>query len=191
MAMRYSAGTPLCAAMRASASACCCHTCTPPSMRWLVRKRSRYSHQASVRSAGRCMASRMRGCGCASVSRAVSSSRLKRWRCTMVSTNCRMSSREASKAGLVAGSEKQNTVSASFSAWLQPLVMANPALRADQLAMRKQRHEDTEAGQQGHHRSATVADQRQRHAHHGQNAAHHAGVDEDVDEEGECEAGGE
>ena len=36
--------------------------------------------------------------------------------------------------------------------------------RGDQFAVRVDRHEDTEAGQQGHHRCAAVADERQRHA---------------------------
>jgi hypothetical protein len=47
------------------------------------------------------------------------------------------------------------------------------------------------ARQQGHHRCAAVAHQRQRHADHREQAADHAGVDEDVHEEGEREARGE
>ena len=48
-----------------------------------------------------------------------------------------------------------------------------------------ERHQDAESGEQRHHGGAAVADQGQRHAHHGHNAAHHAGVHEHVDEERE------
>src|SRR5579863_9027562 len=51
--------------------------------------------------------------------------------------------------------------------------------------MRVQRHQYTEARQQRDHRRAAIADHRQRHADHGQNAAHHARVDEHIDEEAE------
>src|ERR1700678_2270582 len=53
--------------------------------------------------------------------------------------------------------------------------------------MRMQRHEDAEAGQQRDHGSAPVADQRQGHADHRQDAARHAGVDEHIDEEAQCD----
>ncbi len=57
--------------------------------------------------------------------------------------------------------------------------------------MRIQGHQDTEAGQQGHHRSTTVTDQRQWHADHRYQSAHHSGIDEDVDEERQRDAAGE
>ena len=69
----------------------------------------------------------------------------------------------------------------------RPRKMMSAGSRADELPLRVQRHENTEAGQQGHDRSAAVADQRQRHADHRQQPADHAGVDEHVDEEGERE----
>ena len=49
--------------------------------------------------------------------------------------------------------------------------------------VRIERHEHTEAGQQGHHRRTAVADEGQRHTDHGQQTADHAGVDEHVDKE--------
>src|ERR1700691_907500 len=58
-------------------------------------------------------------------------------------------------------------------------------LRTDQLAMRMQRHQYAEAGQQGNHGCAAVADQGQWHADHRQYAAHHSRIDENVDEETE------
>src|SRR6266478_5960626 len=58
-------------------------------------------------------------------------------------------------------------------------------LRPDEFAVRVQRHQYAEACQQRDHRRTAIADHRQRHADHGQDAAHHAGVDEHVDEEAE------
>src|ERR1700722_13300804 len=51
--------------------------------------------------------------------------------------------------------------------------------------MRVQRHQYAETGQQSDHRRAAVADQRQRHPDHRQYAAHHAGIDENIDKEAE------
>src|SRR5882757_1222415 len=46
-----------------------------------------------------------------------------------------------------------------------------------------QGHQDAETGQQGDHGSASVANHRQRHSDHRQDAAHHSRIDEHVDEE--------
>src|SRR5580704_17942035 len=56
------------------------------------------------------------------------------------------------------------------------------ASRSDQLAMRMQRHEDAESGQQRDHGGAAVADQRQGHADYRKDAADHAGIDEYIHE---------
>src|SRR6185437_4837136 len=61
-------------------------------------------------------------------------------------------------------------------------------LTAHELAVRVQRHEDTEACQQGHHRGPPVTDERQWHADHRQESGHHAGVDEHVHEECQSDA---
>src|SRR6202030_1776651 len=59
------------------------------------------------------------------------------------------------------------------------------SLGPNQLAMRMQRHENAEAGQQGDHGGAAIADHGQRHADHGQDAADHAGIDEHIHKEAE------
>src|SRR6185437_909262 len=59
---------------------------------------------------------------------------------------------------------------------------------AHQLSMGVQAHENTEARQQGHHGSPTVADEGQRYADHRQQSTDHAGVDEYIDKEGQPEA---
>src|ERR1700689_4359607 len=63
--------------------------------------------------------------------------------------------------------------------------MARMWLRSNELAVRMQRHQDAEAGQQRDHRGAAIADHGQRHADHGQYAAHHSGIDKHIDEEAE------
>ena len=55
--------------------------------------------------------------------------------------------------------------------------------RLDQLAMLVDAHQDAEPEKQRDERGAAVGDERQRHAHHRQDAAHHAHVDERVGEE--------
>ena len=65
------------------------------------------------------------------------------------------------------------------------------ASRGNELPMRVEGHQDTEARQQGHHRCAAVTDQRQRHTDNRQQAADHAGIDEHVNEEGERDAAGQ
>src|SRR5882757_558008 len=57
--------------------------------------------------------------------------------------------------------------------------------------MRVQRHQNTEAGQQGHHRGSAVAYEGKRYADDRKQARNHPCVDEHVDEEGEREASGE
>ena len=49
-----------------------------------------------------------------------------------------------------------------------------------QLSMRMYAHQYPKAQQQSNHGSATIADKRQGHADHGQNAADHAHVDKGV-----------
>src|SRR5580693_1169098 len=56
---------------------------------------------------------------------------------------------------------------------------------SDELAVGIERHQNSKARQKRDHGGASVADQRQRHADHRQDAAHHAGIDEHVDEEAE------
>src|ERR1700675_1207889 len=63
--------------------------------------------------------------------------------------------------------------------------LAKRMLGTNQLAVRMQRHQYAEAGQQGDHGCAAIADQRQGHADHRQYAVHHAGVDAHVEEETE------
>src|SRR6478736_4042516 len=65
------------------------------------------------------------------------------------------------------------------------------ASRGYQLPMRVEGHQNTEACQQGHHRSAAIADEWQWHADDRQQAADHAGVDEYVNEKRQCDAAGE
>ena len=60
-------------------------------------------------------------------------------------------------------------------------------LGAYEFSVGVQRHQDTEAGQQGHDGSPTITDERQRHADHRLQSADHAGVDEYIHEEGERE----
>ncbi len=57
--------------------------------------------------------------------------------------------------------------------------------------MRMNRHENTETGQQGHAGGSTETDQWQRHADHRQDTAHHADIDEDIDEECQDDAPGQ
>jgi hypothetical protein len=60
-----------------------------------------------------------------------------------------------------------------------------------QPAVRMDRHQHAEAGKQRHRRGAAIADQRQRHAHHGQQPGDHAAVDHHVDEERHADGAGE
>src|SRR6202043_838285 len=101
-----------------------------------------------------------------------------------VSTMCAMKSLTSARLMSIAaaGSEVAPRTIATRNRCFKPNRVRTP-LRSNELAMRVQRHQYAEARQQRDHRGAAIADHRQRHADHGQNAAHHAGVDEHVDEE--------
>src|SRR5277367_6030996 len=164
-----------------SAWRCASQKSVPSRMRLSVRKIGRYSDQGLDLSAGRSIASMMAGWLCAAFSI------LRNW-CLLkaeVSATCAMNSltsgRLTSIAPAVSPLAARNA--AASSRCLKPVNART--LRADQFAMRVQRHQYAEPRQQGDHRGAAVADHRQRHAHHRQNAAHHAGVDEYIDKETE------
>ena len=57
--------------------------------------------------------------------------------------------------------------------------------------MRLYAHQDPKTETDRHERSSPVTDERQRHAHHGQDAAHHAHVDERIGEKRERDGAGE
>src|SRR6185437_2260960 len=49
-------------------------------------------------------------------------------------------------------------------------------------------HQNTEAGEHGHHRASPIADERQRDADDREEPGHHPGIDEDIHEEGQRDA---
>src|SRR5882762_8750565 len=151
-------------------------------MRLSLVKIGRYSNHGLAFSAGRSIASMMAGWLCA----AFSNLRKCLFLNDEVSAMCAMKSLTSARLTSIAaaGSRTAHATIAARNRCLKP-VGWHTLLGSDQLAMRVQRHQYAEARQQGDHRRAAIADHRQRHADDGQNAAHHAGVDEDVDEETE------
>src|SRR6267154_4497453 len=182
MAARYSGATPLRTLARSSAWRCAIQKSVPSRMRLSLVKIGRYSNHCLAFSAGRSIASMMAGWLCA----AFSNLRNCRFLNDEVSAMCAMKSLTSARLTSIAdaGSQAAHTTIAISSRYLKPDGRRTP-LGSDQLAMRVQRHQYAEARQQGDHRRADIADHRQRHADDRQNATHHAGVDEDVDEETE------
>src|SRR5271154_4952746 len=60
-------------------------------------------------------------------------------------------------------------------------------LRSNELAMGMQRHQYPEACQQRDHGSSAVTNQGQRYSDDREDPAHHAGIDEHIDEEAQCD----
>src|SRR5882724_7288277 len=151
-------------------------------MRLSLVKIGRYSNHCLAFSAGRSIASMMAGWLCA----AFSNLRNCRFLNDEVSAMCAMKSLTSARLTSIAtaGSRLAHSMRATRNICFKPSRVRTP-LRSDELAMRVQRHQNAESRQQRDHRRAAIADHRQRHADYGQNAAHHAGVDEHVDEEAE------
>src|SRR5918994_4107367 len=181
IATMYSAGTPRAAAMRSRDSRLSTQNCTPRAIRSSVMKRSRYCHHGATFSAGLLINSMILGWGTALVRRPSSSLRSSELRFATSSTNCSMSARARSKpAGGTMGGCDMAGASATMA--------IRASLASNEFPMRVERHENTEACQQGHHGCAAIADERERDTDDRQDAAHHAGIDEDIDEEGERDA---
>src|SRR6202051_2044967 len=182
MAARYSGATPLRMLARSSAWRCATQKSTPSRMRRSLTKIGRYSNHALAFSAGRSIASMMDGWLWA----AFSNLRNCRFLNDEVPAMCAMNSLTAGRLTSIAaaGSRVAQRTIAARNRYFKPLGERTP-LGSNELAVRVQRHQDAETRQQRDHRRAAIADHRQGHADHGQNAAHHAGVDEHVDKEAE------
>src|ERR1700730_6282420 len=182
MAARYSGATPLRMLARSSAWRCATQKSTPSRTRRSLTKIGRYSNHALAFSAGRSIASMMDGWLWA----AFSNLRNCRFLNDEVSAMCAMNSLTSGRLTSIAAARSQiapRTI-ATRNRCLKP-DRERTLLGSNELAVRMQGHQYAETRQQGDHRGAAIADHRQRHADHGQDPAHHAGVDEDVDKEAE------
>src|SRR5271156_3959226 len=153
-------------------------------MRLSVMKIGRYSNHGLAFSAGRSIASMIAG----SFRAAFRSLRNCRFVKGEVSAMWAMKSLTSARLTSIAaaGPEFVQRMTASRNRRFKPRSLRTSS-GSDELAMRMQRHQYAEAREQRDHGCAAVADHRQGHPDHRYDAADHAGVDEYIDEEAQCD----
>src|SRR6185437_2650212 len=191
MATMYCGGTHCSVLTRSSASRCSCQNSAPAEMRLSVRKICRYCHHCSTRSAGRPMLSMICGCARACLSTLRTALRLSPSRRATCAANFASCACGKGCPGSAAAARTPAAPMAAASARNTSVGMDRGTSGAHELPVGVEGHQNTEAGEHGHHRASPIADERQRDADDREEPGDHSGIDEDVHEESQRDAAGE